>query len=111
MTALLPAAVAFLALGLPLAHVIFGFGQGAKDASFVGGALMALPEVRLGIAPSVISPYLIERIGLSQVRRLALTGRRFRGAEAQALGLVHEVAGDGAGELERLVEGYVHDIL
>jgi putative peptidoglycan lipid II flippase len=50
-TALLPAAVAFLALGLPLAHVIFGFGQGAKDASFVGGALMALA---IGLVPFTV---------------------------------------------------------
>jgi putative peptidoglycan lipid II flippase len=45
---LLPAAVAFLALGLPLAHLVFGFGQGAKDASYVGGALMALA---VGLVP------------------------------------------------------------
>jgi putative peptidoglycan lipid II flippase len=50
-TALLPAAVAFLALGLPLAHVVFGFGQGAKDASFVGGALMALS---IGLVPFTV---------------------------------------------------------
>jgi putative peptidoglycan lipid II flippase len=45
---LLPAAVAFLALGLPLAHLVFGFGEGAKDASYVGGALMALA---VGLVP------------------------------------------------------------
>ncbi|HET8915506.1 MAG TPA: murein biosynthesis integral membrane protein MurJ, partial [Propionibacteriaceae bacterium] len=48
MTALLPASVAFLVLGLPLAHLVFGFGQGAKDAAFVGGALMALA---IGLVP------------------------------------------------------------
>ena len=47
-TALLPASVAFLVLGLPLAHLVFGFGQGAKDASYVGGALMALA---IGLVP------------------------------------------------------------
>ena len=51
MTALLPAAVAFLVLGLPLAHLIFGFGQGAKDAGFVGGALMALA---IGLVPFTV---------------------------------------------------------
>jgi putative peptidoglycan lipid II flippase len=50
-TALLPAAVAFLVLGLPLAHVVFGFGQGAKDASYVGGALMALA---IGLVPFTV---------------------------------------------------------
>ena len=50
-TALLPAAVAFLVLGLPLAHLVFGFGQGAKDASYVGGALMALA---IGLVPFTV---------------------------------------------------------
>ena len=50
-TALLPAAVAFLVLGLPLAHLVFGFGQGAKDASYVGGALMALA---VGLVPFTV---------------------------------------------------------
>jgi putative peptidoglycan lipid II flippase len=50
-TALLPASVAFLVLGLPLAHLVFGFGQGAKDASFVGGALMALA---IGLVPFTV---------------------------------------------------------
>jgi putative peptidoglycan lipid II flippase len=51
MTALLPAAVAFLVLGLPLAHLVFGFGQGAKDAAYVGGALMALA---IGLVPFTV---------------------------------------------------------
>ena len=51
MTALLPASVAFLVLGLPLAHLAFGFGQGAKDASYVGGALMALA---IGLVPFTV---------------------------------------------------------
>jgi putative peptidoglycan lipid II flippase len=51
LTALLPAAVAFLVLGLPLAHLVFGFGQGAKDASYVGGALMALA---IGLVPFTV---------------------------------------------------------
>ena len=50
-TALLPASVAFLVLGLPLAHLVFGFGQGAKDASYVGGALMALA---IGLVPFTV---------------------------------------------------------
>ena len=47
-TVLLPAAVAFCVLGLPLAHLIFGFGRGAADASFVGTALMAMA---VGLVP------------------------------------------------------------
>ena len=52
MTALLPASVAFVVLGLPLAHLAFGFGRGAKDASYVvGGALMALA---IGLVPFTV---------------------------------------------------------
>ena len=50
-TVLLPAAVAFCVLGLPLAHLIFGFGRGAADASFVGTALMAMA---VGLVPFTI---------------------------------------------------------
>ena len=50
-TALLPAAIGFFALGVPIAEFIFGFGQGAKDAHFVGWALMALA---LGLVPFTV---------------------------------------------------------
>lgn len=52
-------------------------------------ARFALPEVRLGLAPSFISPYVIERLGLPRARELMLTGRRFNGIQAQQYGLVH----------------------
>ena len=41
-TAVLPCSVAFIALGLPIARLAFGFGEGANDADYVGWALMAL---------------------------------------------------------------------
>jgi isohexenylglutaconyl-CoA hydratase len=50
-----------------------------------------LPEVRLGIVPALISPYVIQRLGLTRARELMLTGRRINGDEAKAYGLVHEV--------------------
>lgn len=72
-------------------------------------AIFALPEVRLGIAPSVISPFVLQRIGLSQARRLALTGRRLNGFGAQEIGLVHEVALDN--ELEERLEQVVDEVM
>lgn len=72
-------------------------------------AILALPEVRLGIAPAVISPYVVARIGLTQARRLALTGRRLNGYGAQEIGLVHDVAAEGT--LESIIDGYVRDVL
>ncbi len=54
-------------------------------------AVFALSEVRLGIIPAVIMPYVIDAMGARATRRFALTGERFGAAEAGRLGLVHEV--------------------
>lgn len=54
-------------------------------------AKMGLPEVRLGIAPSLISPYVLQRIGFTRARQLMLTGRRFDGVKALEYGFVHQV--------------------
>lgn len=51
----------------------------------------ALTEVRLGLIPSVISPYVIAAIGERAARRYFLTAERFDALQAQRLGLVHEV--------------------
>lgn len=56
------------------------------------GAVFSLAEVRLGLVPAVISPYVIRRIGPSHARDLVLTGRRIPAAEALRIGLVHRVA-------------------
>lgn len=53
-------------------------------------AKLGLPEVRLGLVPALISPYVIQRLGLTRARELMLTGRRFGAQEAEAYGLVHE---------------------
>lgn len=57
----------------------------ADDSSF------SLSEVRLGLLPAIVAPFLIRAIGLRQLRRYALTAERFSAAEAQKLGLVHLV--------------------
>jgi len=57
-------------------------------------ARFGLPETGLGLPPAQIAPFLVRRLGSSQARRLAVTGGRFSGEEAHALGLVHEVAAD-----------------
>ncbi len=57
-------------------------------------ATFGLPETGLGVIPAQIAPFVVERIGLTQARRLALTGIRFKGEEALRLGIVHEVAND-----------------
>lgn len=69
-----------------------------------------VPETVRGLPPAQIAPFLVERMGLTQVRRLALTGAQFRGAEAKALGLVHETFEDEAGLQQQLAK-LIHDIL
>ncbi|BDU76102.1 enoyl-CoA hydratase-related protein [Mesoterricola sediminis] len=55
-------------------------------------AAFATSEVLLGIVPAVIGPYIVRKIGLANAAPLMLTGRRIRGAEALALGLVQRLA-------------------
>lgn len=65
-------------------------------------AKFGLPEVRLGIAPAYISPFVLQRIGLTRARELMLTGRRFNGKKAQEYGIVHIACDDN--EIEHFVE-------
>jgi methylglutaconyl-CoA hydratase len=61
----------------------------------VDTAKFALTEVKLGLVPAVISPYVVAAIGLRHARRLFLTGEAFGAETARSLGLVHEtVAAD-----------------
>ena len=54
-------------------------------------ARFAFSEVKLGIAPAVISPYVVRKIGEGNTRVLFLTGERFSAARAREVGLVHSV--------------------
>jgi enoyl-CoA hydratase/carnithine racemase len=74
------------------------------------GARFALPEVRLGLVPSVISPYVIARVGLPRARQLMLTGQEIGGAAAYEYGLVTHTTGPDE-ELDHLVEDIISDIL
>jgi methylglutaconyl-CoA hydratase len=57
----------------------------------IEGARLAFSEVKLGIAPAVISPYVIRKIGETHARVLFVTGERFSATRAQEIGLVHVV--------------------
>lgn len=54
-------------------------------------ARFAAPETRLGLAPSVLAPYLIRAVGVRQARRYLLCGDRLSAVQALAIGLVHEI--------------------
>ena len=69
----------------------------------------AFGEVRLGLVPALISPYVIRKIGVSAARELFLTGERFSAERAQALGLVHRVV--PADQLDAAVAGRVRELL
>ncbi|WP_266181283.1 enoyl-CoA hydratase-related protein [Dyella humicola] len=56
----------------------------------VDGARFGLTEVKLGLVPAVISPYVIQAIGLRHARRLFLTGELFDAATALQIGLLHQ---------------------
>lgn len=66
------------------------------------GTKFGLSEVKLGILPAVISPYVIAKIGATHARALFLTGERFDAERALRIGLVHRVA-TGEGELDAIV--------
>jgi methylglutaconyl-CoA hydratase len=72
-------------------------------------ALFATSEVRLGIVPAVISPFVVRAIGARQARRYFLTAERFGAEEARRIGLVHEVV--PTAELEARVAAVLAEIL
>ena len=67
----------------------FGLACVSDIAIAKADAKFAMPETGLGIVPAQIAPFVVMRVGLTQARRLALTGQRIDGTEAQRLGLVH----------------------
>ncbi|MDJ0683704.1 MAG: enoyl-CoA hydratase-related protein [Alphaproteobacteria bacterium] len=82
---------------------VIGLVQGAAFGGGVGlaaccdivvaapAAVFALTEVKLGIIPAAISPYVVAAIGARAARRYMLTGERFDAATALQLGLVHDM--------------------
>jgi methylglutaconyl-CoA hydratase len=83
-----------------------GLTAAADIAVAVRTAIFALTEVRLGILPAVISPYVQERLGPGAMRRYALTAERFDADEARRLGLVAEVA-DTVEEMDERIAWFV----
>jgi methylglutaconyl-CoA hydratase len=71
------------------------FVVAAQAASF------AVTEVRIGLIPAVIGPYLVRAMGVREARRWCLSAESFPAATAQRLGLVHEVA--AAAELDACI--------
>ena len=91
-----------------LQGAVLGGGFGLACVSDVAladhKAQFGLPETSLGLIPAQIAPFVVQRIGLTETRRLALTAARFDGTEAQRLGLLHFVEQDAQALAERLDE-------
>ncbi len=91
----------------------YGGGMGfacACDIAVAGDdAKFGLTEVRLGILPGIISPYVLRRLGDRVARELMLTGERFDAPTALHLGLVHHVV--PAAELDAKVNERAGELL
>lgn len=66
-------------------------------------AVFAFSEVKLGVVPAVVSPFVLARTGPGPARRYFLTGERFDAATALRIGLVHEVTTDLRGALDHVL--------
>jgi methylglutaconyl-CoA hydratase len=92
---------------------VFGGGVGlvaCADIAIASDAVrFALTEVRLGIVPAAISPYVVAAIGARQARRLFLSAEPFMAGEAQRIGLLHFAC--PAAELDTLVQAQIELVL
>ncbi len=96
-------------LGKPTVAVVQGaaYGGGVGLAACCDVVLASeqasfcLSEVRLGLIPAAIGPYVVRAIGARQARRYFLTAEPMSAARAQRIGLVHEVVGEAALESAR----------
>lgn len=102
-----------LAIVALLEGVVMGGGFGlacVADVALAGETVsFRLPETSLGVVPAQIAPFLVERLGYSQARRLAVTGGKLDGRQALALGLVHEL--HGTAELDTALQRVLGEIL
>lgn len=77
----------------------FGGGVGLTACCDIAiaeeGAQFCLSEVRIGLIPSIIAPYVMNAMGQRQARRYFMTAERFDAATAKSIGFVHETCAKG----------------
>lgn len=71
--------------------------------------MFGLTETKLGIVPAVISPFVLQKIGVGRARTLFLTGERFDGNEAERIGLVHRAVDEQ--HLDAAVQQVIGELL
>jgi isohexenylglutaconyl-CoA hydratase len=83
-----------------LQGTVMGGGLGlacVADVAIAGdSAVFRLPETAIGVVPAQIASFLVERLGYSEAKRLAISGGKVNAHAALAIRLVHEVHADGA---------------
>lgn len=96
-----------------LEGAVLGGGFGLACISDIAiadsNSLFGLPETSLGLPPAQIAPFVVQRVGLTQARRLVLTGARFNGEQARELGVVHYTT-SSAEEMEALLQQQLKQI-
>ncbi len=109
--------VAYASTGLATVAVLEGTVMGGGlglacvvDVALAGsGAVFRLPETSLGVVPAQIAPFLVERLGYAEAKRLAVTGGRLDSQAALTLRLVHAV--HAAGALDHALAAVLAEIL
>jgi methylglutaconyl-CoA hydratase len=99
------------ACAAPLVAGVHGFALGGGSGLVAcadvvvasSDATFGFTEVRLGIIPAVISPFVFAKIGAGAARRFFLSGERFDAETALRVGLIHEIADDLDAAVERVV--------
>jgi len=74
----------------------FGLACVADITVAAANARFAMSEVMIGVVAAAISPFVVQRIGLTAARRLAVTGERIDGAQAVEVGIAHLCVADAA---------------
>ena len=102
-----------LAVVAVLEGTVMGGGLGlacvADVAIATETASFRLPETSLGVVPAQIAPFLVERLGYSQAKRLAVTGGKLDAAQALRIGLVHQQV--ATAEADAALQAVLADIL
>ncbi|HEV8690377.1 MAG TPA: enoyl-CoA hydratase-related protein [Ideonella sp.] len=109
--------VAFAKTGIATVAVVEGsvmgggFGLACVADLVIAGssAVFRLPETSLGVVPAQIAPFLVERLGYAEARRLAVTGGKLDSTQALGLRLVHEV--HAASALDSVVQRVLIEML
>ncbi len=103
------------AVTVALVHgAAFGGGAGLVSvcdyAVAIRAARFAFSEVKVGLTPSVVAPFIVNAIGPRAARALFVTGRTFEAEEALRLGLVQELADDAQG-LEAIAQRLTQEVM